>query len=349
MSALVLSQTVALSESKETWRGQSVTEFSDGENEKFGWLIVNDGVMGGLSEGNMEMTDGDVLKFWGDLSTKNNGGFSMVTSKGVEFDLSEDLGLLIKVKGDGRAYTARLVTDARFRGMEVSFSANFETEKGEWSQVQIPFSEFKGSFRGRDLPDEKFNPANIQRIGILLGDKKDAPFDMEVEWIRTYGKGQGSITGQESISEEKPARAERLITTAVSDGRFTTLKKALDSAGLTAFFQWDNPLTVFAPTDEAFSKLPKGTLEDLLKPENKKKLVEILSYHVVTGSTELSDALKVKSAKTIQGEMIQFGFADGKVRVNEAAMLNSDVKCVDGLIHVIDTVLLPPSLTTGAL
>jgi len=130
----------------------------------------------------------------------------------------------------------------------------------------------------------------------------------------------------------------------VSDGRFTTLKAALDATGLTPFFQWDNPLTVFAPTDDAFSKLPEGMIEDLLKPENKDELVAILSYHVVTGSTDLGEALKSKSAKTIQGEPINFDFSDGRVRVNDASMIESDLKCLDGLIYVIDTVLLPPSM-----
>ncbi len=349
MSVLILSSSFADANPGETWRGQSVTEFTAAENEKFGWIIVNDGVMGGLSEGSMAMTGEGTMRFRGDLSTKNNGGFSMVTSQKVDYNLSNDLGLLLNVRGDGRTYTARLVSDARFRGMEVSFSADFETVKGEWSQVKIPFADFKGSFRGTDLPDAKFDPSVIQRIGILIGDKKDAPFDLEIGWIRTYGKGQGDFTerGADEADDKATEAPQRLIATAVSDGRFTTFKKALDAAGLTTFFQWDNPLTVFAPTDEAFSKLPAGTLEDLLKPESKEKLVAILSYHVVTGSTDLSEALKAKSAGTIQGESVAFEFANGSVRVNDARMIDSDVECLDGVIHVIDTVLIPPSMTGG--
>lgn len=346
MASLILNQSFAVANPNENLRGQSVTEFTEVENEKLGWIIISDGVMGGLSEGNMAMTDGGTMRFRGDLSTKNNGGFSMVTSQKVDYNLSNDLGLLLNVKGDGRTYTARLVSDARFRGMEVSFSADIETKEGEWTQVKVPFTDFKGSFRGTDLPKEKLDPSLIQRLGILIGDKKDAPFDLEIGWIRTYGEGDGSHTARSAgpAKEKKVATEQRLIATAVSDGRFTTFKTALDAAGLTPFFQWDNPLTVFAPTDDAFSKLPKGLVEDLLKPENKDKLVAILSYHVVTGSTDLGAALKAKSAKTIQGEPINFKFSDGRVRVNDAAMMNSDVKCLDGLIHVIDTVLLPPSM-----
>jgi len=172
MISLILSQSFAIENETDTSRGQSLTEFSEAENESFGWTIVNDGVMGGLSEGNMAMTDEGTMKFRGDLSTKNNGGFSMVMSEKVDYNLSNDLGLLINVRGDGRTYTARLVSDARFRGMEVSFSAEIQTKEGEWTQAKIPFSDFKGSFRGTDLPQEKLNPSVIQGIGILIGDKK---------------------------------------------------------------------------------------------------------------------------------------------------------------------------------
>ncbi len=355
MTVAALSQSVASANPDATWRGQSVTEFAAEENEKFGWVIINDGVMGGLSKGNMEVITRDgqgIMRFHGNLSTENNGGFSLLTSQSVEFDLSNDLGLLLNVKGDGRTYTARLVTDAKFRGMEVSFSADFDTTAGEWTQLKVPFADFKGSFRGTDLPNEKFDPAKIQRVGFLIGDKKDAPFDLEIDWVRTYGKGKGkseakAISAAPSANK-KAAAPQKLIATAVADGRFTILKKALDAAKLTPFFQWDNPLTVFAPTDEAFSKLPEGVLEDLLKPENKDKLVAILSYHVVTGSTGLGDALNAESAKTIQGEPVKINFADGKVMINNATLINSDVECTDGLIHVIDAVLLPPSMAPVA-
>jgi uncharacterized surface protein with fasciclin (FAS1) repeats len=288
------------------------------------------------------------MKFFGDLSLKNNGGFSTVQSKNVDFNLSNDLGLLLRVKGDGRTYEVRLVSDARFRGkMEVSFAGKFETTIGKWQEVKVPFSEFKGSFRGTDLPDEVLNPAAIQRVGILLADKQDGPFAVEIDWIRTYGKGQGKHTELKAkpapvaaaSSSRKPAK---LIETAVADGRFKTLKTALDTAGLTPFFQWDNKLTIFAPTDEAFAKLPKGVLEDLLKPENKQKLVAVLSYHVSPGANDLASALKTKELKTVQGSPLEVAFSDGKIRVNNAVLLDGDLQCSNGLIQVIDTVLLPP-------
>ena len=93
--------TVGFADSPASWRGQSVSEFTPAENEKFSWQIVNDGVMGGLSKGNVEHTSDNIMHFWGTLSLDNNGGFSTVRSRGVNFDLSNDLGLLMRVKGDG--------------------------------------------------------------------------------------------------------------------------------------------------------------------------------------------------------------------------------------------------------
>lgn len=330
-----------------SWRGQSITEFTAEENDQMGWQIVDDGVMGGLSKGKVEFTGAGIMKFSGTLSFQNNGGFTTARSEPVALNLSNDLGILLLVKGDGRTYQARLDSDALYRGMPVSFSGEFTAVAGEWQQIKIPFSDFKGSWRGTDLPDEKLNPADIRKVSILLGDKKEGPFALEVDWIRTYGKGQGSSTVRPNAPA--PATAAKtsqgpsnLIDTVVADGRFGTLKKALDAAGLTPFFQWDNKLTVFAPTDEAFAKLPEGTLSDLLKPENKQQLISLLSHHVVTGQVLLADALAAKEAKTIHGAPLAFTFTKGDVLANDAALVDADMVCSDGVIHVVDSILLPP-------
>jgi len=332
-----------------SWRGQSVTEFEPAETGKFDWTVINDGVMGGLSKGKLEFTERNTMKFSGSLSLKNNGGFTTVRSGGVDLNLSNDLGLLLLVKGDGRTYDARLDSSARFRGRPVSFAGKIKTTKGEWQQVKIPFSDFKGGFRGIDLPDKVLDPSVIKQISILLGDKKEGPFDLEIDWIRTYGKGQGNSVAPKKTApaevSESAAKNASLIETAVADGRFKTLKTALDTAGLTTFFQWDNQLTVFAPTDEAFAKLPKTVLDDLLKPENKKKLISILSYHVSPGANRLSDALKAKEIKTVEGSPLKIALSKGRIRVNNASMIDVDISCLDGIIHVIDTVLLPPELS----
>ncbi|MDE0835739.1 MAG: CIA30 family protein [Akkermansiaceae bacterium] len=308
-----------------------MAEFSPEEAKKLDWRVVNDGVMGGLSKGKLEISDNGILTFSGNLSLKNNGGFSSLRSDDISLDLSKADGLALRVKGDGRSYQIRLGTKSRFRGMEVSFMAEFPTKKDKWTELEIPFSKLEGTFRGMRLKNEKFNPAQVRRIGLLLADKKPGSFGIQVDWIRTYG-------GKESDK----GTSNSIVTTAVKDGRFKTLAAALKAAGLAETLAGKGPFTVFAPTDEAFAKLPKGTVEDLLKPENKERLQSILTLHVTPGTIGLADALKAKSAKSLQGSPLGIRFAKGKVRVNDAAILDADVDCGNGVIHVIDSVLLPP-------
>jgi len=334
---LSFSSTVGVADSPASWRGQSVSEFTPAENEEFSWQIVNDGVMGGLSKGNVEHTSENIMHFWGILSLDNNGGFSTVRSRGVNFDLSNDLGLLLLVKGDGRTYEARLDSTAKFRGNPISFSGKFKTKKDQWIQVKVPFEGFVASWRGRQFPDEVLDTSAIQRVSILLADKKSGPFDLEIQWIRTYGKGQGKLKSVKNVSHQP----ERLIATAVADGRFTIFKQALDTAKLTVFFQWDNPLTIFAPTDEAFSKLPEGLLEELLKSENREKLITLLAYHVAAGSFDAKQTVAEKSINMVQGGRVNVTSHSGKVHVNDAVVLEADIQCVDGIIHAIDAVLIP--------
>jgi monofunctional biosynthetic peptidoglycan transglycosylase len=174
--------------------GRTITEFDGADDIK--WTVVDDGVMGGLSQGRLTPSHDGIIKFSGTLSLENNGGFSSFRSGDVALDLGSYTGLVLRVKGDGRTYQVRLATDARYRGMEVSFSAEFATTKGEWIEVKVPFDGFKASFRGTDLPDQKFDPSKIRRLGILLGDKKQAPFEIELDCIRTYAAGAGEHNTQ---------------------------------------------------------------------------------------------------------------------------------------------------------
>lgn len=132
-----------------------------------------------------------------------------------------------------------------------------------------------------------------------------------------------------------------IVDTAVGAGSFNTLVAAVQAADLVDTLKGEGPFTVFAPTDEAFSKLPEGTLDDLLKPENKEKLQAILLYHVVPGKVMASDVVNVKSAKTAN-EMDLKVMVDGNiVKINEAQVIQTDIMTSNGVIHVIDTVLLP--------
>ena len=132
-----------------------------------------------------------------------------------------------------------------------------------------------------------------------------------------------------------------IVDTAVAAGTFNTLATALQAAGLADTLKGKGPFTVFAPTDEAFSKLPAGTVESLLKPENKEKLKAILLYHVVSGDVTAAQVVKLSSAKTINGQDLKLTVNDGTVMVNDATVVKADVLASNGVIHVIDTVLLP--------
>ena len=144
-------------------------------------------------------------------------------------------------------------------------------------------------------------------------------------------------------AEDKSASGTKdIVDTAVAAGQFKTLAAALKAAGLVDTLKGAGPFTVFAPTDEAFAKLPAGTLDELLKPENKSKLASILTYHVVPAKAMASDVTAMDSAKTVNGKDLKLEVRDGKVRVGDSATVTqADITASNGVIHVIDSVLLP--------
>ena len=139
-----------------------------------------------------------------------------------------------------------------------------------------------------------------------------------------------------------------IVDTAVAAGNFKTLAAALKAADLVETLKGKGPFTVFAPTDEAFAKLPEGTVADLLKPENKAKLAGILTYHVVPGKVMAADVVKLSKAKTVQGSEVKIKVEDGKVMVDNANVVKTDIKCGNGVIHVIDAVILPKDIVDTA-
>ncbi len=134
---------------------------------------------------------------------------------------------------------------------------------------------------------------------------------------------------------------KNVVQTAIAAGKFSTLAKLLTAADLVSTLEGEGPFTVFAPTDEAFAKLPKETLESLLKPENKEKLAGILKYHVVSGRVFSDGAVKAGTAKTLQGHAVKITSASGTVKIDGATVAAADVDATNGVIHVIDTVLMP--------
>jgi uncharacterized surface protein with fasciclin (FAS1) repeats len=148
------------------------------------------------------------------------------------------------------------------------------------------------------------------------------------------------LAGAFALTATPAASAADIVDTAVS-GKFKTLVAAVKAAGLAETLKGPGPFTVFAPTDEAFAKIPAETLDDLLKPQNKAKLRSILTYHVVPGKIMASDVVKLDAANTVQGSSLAIKTSNGGVMINNARVIKADVEADNGVIHVVDTVLLP--------
>jgi hypothetical protein len=166
-----------------------LTDFT-ASSADLGWYVVNDNVMGGRSEGDFEQQQGE-LRFAGSTNT-NGGGFSSIRTKPMQLDLSNHAGIRLRVKGDGRRYTWRLTSDARWRGRQVSYWANFETRNGKWSTVNIPFSSFIPQFRGYQLDGPALDPGQIQGMGLMIYDNQDGPFELQLASVHAYSAKEES-------------------------------------------------------------------------------------------------------------------------------------------------------------
>lgn len=146
------------------------------------------------------------------------------------------------------------------------------------------------------------------------------------------------------FSNKAVAQDKNIVELAVGNENLSTLVAAVKAAGLAETLAGEGPFTVFAPTNEAFEKLPEGTVETLLKPENKDQLIAVLTYHVVAGKVMSTDLKNNMKAKTVQGESATIKLADGKASVDNATVIAADVAASNGVVHVIDEVILPPSM-----
>ncbi len=154
----------------------------------------------------------------------------------------------------------------------------------------------------------------------------------------------GAFVALLALTTTVKAQSKDIVDLAVGNDNLKTLVAAVKAGGLVDVLKGDGPFTVFAPTDEAFAALPKGTLDMLLKPENKDKLVAILTYHVVSGKVMSTDLSNGQKAATVQGKNITVTIGGGNVKINDAKVIAADVKAKNGVVHVIDKVILPPNM-----
>jgi uncharacterized surface protein with fasciclin (FAS1) repeats len=308
---------------------RTVVSFESDEVLK-AWTSVNDGVMGGISKGGFTRSEQGTLLFRGELSLENNGGFASIRMKQTELDLSGTNTLVIKAKGDGRTYWIDL--RAKDQMSASSYRAYLPTTAGEWKEVRVPLTDFKLQAFGRDLPIKPLDPATVASIGFTLADKKAGAFQLEIASVKA--------TAEETPVVET-AGGKTIVDVAKAAGGFKTLLAAATAAELASVLAGEGPFTVFAPTDEAFAKLPAGTVETLLKKENRAQLVDILKYHVVAGKVSLAKALELREGPTLQGSKVAIRFEDGRVKIGAASLIKADIGASNGIIHVIDQVLIP--------
>ncbi|MGF1656793.1 MAG: CIA30 family protein [Verrucomicrobiales bacterium] len=147
------------------------------------WTAQNDNVMGGISQGGAEIRDGQLI-FSGSLSLDNDGGFAQVRIQNLGYDLSNTNGMKLRVMGDGRTYQFRLATDARYRGSRISYSAEFPTKAGEWTEVFVKFSDLTPSHHGNTLDGPPADLSQVEEISLLIGDKREGPFSLIVDWMK---------------------------------------------------------------------------------------------------------------------------------------------------------------------
>lgn len=315
----VLATTVALA------AGTFDLRFDEGVDN---WRIVVDGVMGGRSSGRVSQPEPGILRFTGDLSLENNGGFSQMRTNvdGSQFAGAE--GVEIKIRGDGRVYKFD-IRCSNVRMMAGAFQRDFQSEDGVWTTLRIPFDEFRLYSFGRRVADAPaLDPSRIEAIGVTLADKKPGPFRLEVESISAFG-GAASSAGETGGSD--------LVSVAKAAGLNTLLD-------LVAAAELELPagerVTILAPTDEAFAALPPALVEELLRPESRATLRSVLTYHVAGAPLSSSELLSRRSIQTLNGQRLAID-TTGPIAIGGSGVVAVDVPFDGGVVHVIDTVLMP--------
>jgi len=154
--------------------------------ESDGWFVVNDGVMGGISQSRVTLTDRKTLIFSGTVSLENNGGFASIRHAAEAFDIGSGSGILIRVRGDGNTYQLRVRTSDRFDG--IAYKADFTTEKGVWQELRIPWDAFTATFHGREVKEApELKGPQIQQVGFLIAEKQDGDFQLEIKYLGSLG------------------------------------------------------------------------------------------------------------------------------------------------------------------
>ena len=248
-------------------------------------------------------------------------------------------GLVDTLKGDG-PFTVLAPTDDAFKKLPAgTVETLLKPENLKKLQAILTYHVVPGSVMASDVV--KLNSAKtVQGDAVSIKVENGAVMINGAKVVKTDIKCKNGVIHVIDSVILPPEKAD-IVDTAVGAGKFSTLVAAVKAAGLVETLKGEGPFTVFAPTDEAFAKIPKATIQELLKPENKAKLASILTYHVVSGKVMAADVVKLTSAKTVNGQTATIKVADGKVMIDGANVIKTDIDCKNGVVHVIDSVIMP--------
>ncbi|MGK0435117.1 MAG: putative surface protein with fasciclin (FAS1) repeats [Planctomycetota bacterium] len=294
------------------------------------WQTVLDGVMGGRSSGRVSITSEGAVSFAGKLSLENNGGFSQMRREVDGEQLAGSKGLVLEVRGDGRTYNFDVrVSNARM--MAGGFQQQFTTVAGKWIEITLPYADFQLQSFGRIIKRAPaLDPSLIESIGVTLSDKKPGDFQLELRAIKALtGAADKAATGGDA------GAGNDLVSVAKAAG-LTTLIDLVTAAKLQLP---KTPVTIFAPTNKAFAAIPKETLEQLLRPESRDTLRQILTFHIVPGLRSSDSVLNARSIQTLAGQPLTVDAMAG--RISGAGLAAVDVAFDGGIVHVINKVMMP--------
>lgn len=290
-----------------------------------GWRVVLDGVMGGRSTGRVTQPEAGILRFAGELSLENNGGFSQTQTMLPEASLKGATGIQARVRGDGRTYQFD-VRCSDVRMMAGSFQTNFTTVAGEWVTIELPFEQFRLYSFGRLVPNApKLTPARVESIGVTLGDKKPGAFQLDIDFVRAMGS-----------KVDAPASRADLASVAKSAG-LTTLLSLVELSGLQ--LPAGGRVTIFAPTNEAFAAIPADKVKFLTSEAGRSTLQAILKNHILPMAIDSGSLLQRRGVLALSGQNLVI---DGEaLKIAGASLLKTDVPFDSGVVYVIDRVMIP--------
>lgn len=295
------------------------------DNGVAGWRTVLDGVMGGRSTGRVTQPEAGILRFSGELSLENNGGFSQMQTTVPEASFNDAIGIEARVRGDGRTYQFD-VRCSDVRMMAGSFQTKIDTVAGEWVTLRLPFEQFRLYSFGRLVPNApKLTPARVESIGVTLADKKPGAFQLDVDFIRAI-----------SPEGEAPAAGSTLAAVAKS-ADLTTLLSLVEVSGLQ--LPVDGRVTIFAPNNKAFAAIPADKVKFLTSEEGRETLRAILKHHILPMALDSGSLLQRCGVVALSGQNLAI---DGERLTSAgASFLKADVAFDRGIVYVIDRVMMP--------